>query len=88
MSNAVQDTFDMFGMVHLLPAPTLHLFETGAGIVVPTFVVPVYRAGRVGSPSELTNVVGKLTEYRFALAQCFLARGKYAFNALAFCYFL
>src|SRR5262245_39760677 len=67
-------------MVHLRPAPTLHLLRQGAGVVVPALVVPVDRAGLVRQPGELTDVVGQLAKPRLALAQRLLARAQYRFE--------
>jgi hypothetical protein len=64
--DALDDTVDMVGMMNFLPSPALHLFERGAGIVVPTFVVPVDPARLVGGPGKLTDVVGKFAKARLA----------------------
>ena len=72
LADPLHHTVDVIGMVHLLPAPPLHLFERRAGVVVPALVVPVDPTRPVGGPGKLTDVVGKLAEARFALAQrCF-----------------
>jgi hypothetical protein len=59
-------TVDMLGVMNFLPSPALHLFERGAGIVVPALVVPVDPARLVGSPGELTDVIGKFAKASFA----------------------
>jgi hypothetical protein len=69
LANALDHTFDMLGMVHFPPAPALHLFKRGPGVVMPTLVVPVYPAGLVSGPRELTDVIGELPEARLAVPE-------------------
>jgi hypothetical protein len=38
--NSFDDSTDFVRMMDFLPAPTLHVFERGAGIVVPAIIVP------------------------------------------------
>src|SRR5579863_10598476 len=71
----------MIGMVHLLPPRALHLFERRSGVVVPSLVVPVTIALRVGGPGKLAHVVGELVKSD-------LAGGKRRFRALTFGNFL
>jgi hypothetical protein len=59
----------MLGVMNFLPSPALHLFERCAGVVVPALVVPVDPTGLVGSPGELTDIIGQLAEARLAVAQ-------------------
>src|SRR5262249_49981001 len=77
-ADAADDAVDVIGMMHLLPAPALHLLERRARVVVPAPVVPVDPALLVRRPGELADVVGKLAEARLAVAQRLLgavARG-------------
>ncbi len=58
-------------MVDLFPACALHLLQGGAGVVVPTFVVPEDMAVRVGHPDQLGDVVGKGPEAFLVFAERF-----------------
>ena len=49
-----------------LPAPAFHLFEGGAGVLVPALVVPEDVAIGVGHPGELRDGVGEDAELFFA----------------------
>src|SRR4029079_15340607 len=40
--DAVHHAPDLIWMVHLLPAPSLHLLECGPSVIVPALVVPKY----------------------------------------------
>src|SRR4029077_2259604 len=67
--NPMYNPINMFGMVHFLSAPALHFFKRRAGVVVPSFVVPIDPALLVGGPGKLTDVVGQLPKARLAFAQ-------------------
>ena len=84
LSNALDDTVNVLGVVNFAPTPPLHLFQSCAGVVVPALVVPIYPAGVVGRPGELADVVGKFAEAQLAFAQRLLAGRYYSFGALAF----
>src|SRR4029077_5913784 len=58
-SDAPDDAVDMLRVVYLLPTPTLHVFKSRTGIVMPSFVIPVNPAVLVGGPGELADVVGE-----------------------------
>jgi len=62
MTEARRDALHMVGVVHGLPAPALHLLETGSGVVVPALVVPKDGAVRGGDPGELGDQVGEVAE--------------------------
>ena len=83
MPNALDDTIYVLGMVHLLPAPTLHVFEGRSRVVMPTLIVPVNPALGIGGPGELADVVGELAKPQFAFAQGFVISSEYRFGALA-----
>ena len=55
---------------------------------MPALVVPVARAGRIGTPGELVHVVGEFAKARFALAQRLFAGDEHRLGALAFGYVL
>jgi hypothetical protein len=68
LTNTIDDALDMVGMVNFLPTPALHVFKSGAGIVVPAFVVPINPTLGVGGPGELADVVGELSKAHLAFA--------------------
>src|SRR5262245_38394 len=81
-SDVPGNAFEMIGMVQFLPAKALYLIERGSGIVIPSLVVPIPLAFRVGRPGKLAHVVGELAEARLAFAQCMLAGGGQGFGSL------
>ena len=52
------DAVEMVRVMNRLPAPALHLFEGGAGVVEPSLVVPG-NSQLVGHPGKLSDVVGQ-----------------------------
>src|SRR4051794_14673424 len=60
--------FDVIRMVHVRPAPALHLVERSTGVVVPALVEPEPRSGWIGHPRELRDVVRKRLKQRLTLA--------------------
>src|SRR5205807_1156024 len=55
----LDDRLNVIGMKNPLPAPTLDLFEGGAGVVEPALVVPEGPTGAVGHPGKLGHVIGE-----------------------------
>ena len=48
-----EHALDVVGVMHLLPAPALHLFQRRAGVIEPAPAVPVDPTLSVGHPREL-----------------------------------
>jgi hypothetical protein len=69
VTEALDDSIDVIGMMELLPAPPLQLLERRARVFVAAFIEPVDPARWVGSPDELTDVVGQLPKARLAFAK-------------------
>ena len=51
--DALHNALDVVGVMHLLPAPALHLFQRRAGVIEPAPAVPVDPTLSVGHPREL-----------------------------------
>ena len=58
----------MIGMMSLLPAPALHLRESGSRIVKPSFVVPENGPLFIRDPGQLTDVIGQGSKGLFAFS--------------------
>src|SRR5258705_5984133 len=78
MTKLLDHAIDVFGMVHALPAPALHLFQSGSGVLEPALIVPENPTVLVGHPGQLCNIIGQSPESVGALARfllCPLALG-------------
>src|SRR5579859_221481 len=64
-ANLVDDTLDVIGMMHFLPAPACHVFQGRPSVLVPPLVVPENGASLIRHPRELRNIIGKRTEPLF-----------------------
>src|SRR5262249_304125 len=51
--NALDDAIDLIGMMHLLPAPSLHFLQGSSGVLIPAVVVPKDITLMVSHPGEL-----------------------------------
>jgi len=65
LPNARVDTFDMVRMNKLLPV----VVQGHSCIIVPSLVEPGSPTARIGRPSELAHVVGKLAKSSFAFRE-------------------
>ncbi|GAO53758.1 hypothetical protein NMD1_00764 [Novosphingobium sp. MD-1] len=65
------DTFKMIGVLDSSPPPALHVLEPGAGVVVPSAVVPVQPAIGRRDPRQLRNVVRQHAEAALAFLERF-----------------
>ena len=69
MTDPVNDPVDVVGVMDLLPAPALHLFQGCSRVVEPPAVVPEDPARFVGHPCELRDVVGEVAEFGLAFPE-------------------
>ena len=53
------DAIDVIWVMNAPPAPTLHVFQRRAGIVIPTLVVPKDPAIALSHPGELRDAIGQ-----------------------------
>lgn len=56
----------------LFPAPTLHLFKAGSGVVIPPLIVEENPTVSIRHPSHGYDIIGHHAELLLAFAQRFL----------------